>query len=76
MELYEKSWWGKMRRLPIASPNLSKIYPGKRFEIEAAVYTSHSKAKPSQKLAKIHVTTPEVGGAELKVGGAGASPTV
>ena len=76
MELFGKSWWGKML---IASHRLVEfciVDPCKPFKIEGFEGTSHSEAKPHQNLAKLRVAREKVGGAELKVGGAAASPTV
>ena len=40
------------------------------------MYYSQSEAKSHPKLSKLGVATDKVGGAELKVGGAAAPPTV
>ena len=68
-----------MPNLPIVfhvSAKILRFYPSKPSEIEDMVANIYSEVKQRPKLTKFCVAMQKVDGAELKVGGAAAPPTV
>ena len=55
----------------------SDVYsPSKPFKCNFVVDYNHFEPQSNRKLAKLGVATDKIGGAELRVGGAAAPPTV
>ena len=79
VELFGKSWWGKMSFVLIAFHRLDKIWhlnPSQPFEIEDVVDNIRSESQTTLKTHKTWCGNAESCWAELKVGGAAAPPTV
>ena len=60
----------------MVQPESDVSSPSKPFQCEGVVECSQSETKLHQKHANLGVGTDKVGGAELKVDGAAAPPTV